>query len=477
MRQVYHVDSQLVGSFKIHASLWSGEGSGVRYRVGQNYNVRFEFGDDMWDLDVKKASVSDRDPILPKPIPQFGEYLDCAESAVIGFKLYYSTDHTLLSLLAKKLGCWDQAESIMNVIRPRFSDKFDGKISLYKNIKDARRERLTAMKLGRAFKFMMPDATDVQIEECVDAVRKQFDKRDFKLLVGNSRDTFNFAYTAERVSYRNPRTTSQRKSIASSCMHDITILNHDSHSDISPAEVYASGDFKVAYLIDNRNRIGGRVVYRVFPDGSISSGPIYGACEHSLDLLEEHINSHTESHCDWGGAKLLRLDDGYGRLIGPYLDGYDEVSYYDDKYLVVGCGEYDAGGTDGYFDDIGTFCGCCEDTFNSEFGGAYIEAEGQDVCEHCLESYYVYSETYGEYISSNNAVEVICGTNRYGLEYDWMDENDDHVYCEWEEVHYRDHLVIYNEEFDLYIPKHLVDDSSYDEVFKRGEFAEEKEAA
>jgi hypothetical protein len=348
----------------------------------------------------------------------------------------------------------------------------DGKISLYKNLSDVHRGRKTTMKLGRALKFLMPKASDKFIESYVDRIREMFVKRGFKMHVGSDREAFRFAYMHDRARYLNPKTTSYRKSLASSCMHDVEV------GGISPAEVYASGDFKVAYLTDVHGRLGGRVVYRVLDDGFISPGPLYGVCEHSLDLLQAHIDNHEVDCNDWDGAELLRIEK-WGDLVGPYIDGHKKVSDWGDTVVIDSCGDLSCESTDGLFESAGCFCEYCEGRGDAD-DMTYVESHGM-VCDSCIEVDFFQSESDYEWYHIDAGFQVVESLSSWGPRTLWVHRHDmdDYVFCERELNYDYWHidLCTYVDALDLWVPNHKIDlaDERYEDAI--AELDKEKDAA
>ena len=93
---------------------------------------------------------------------------------------------------------------------------------------------------------------------------------------------------------------------------------------MSPAEVYASGDFKIAWLETLEGHVAARVVFSARVGTKAYHAPIYGACEQSLDMLDTYLQDNkvelSSDLGEWHGLKLLNIESD-GRTVGPYMDG------------------------------------------------------------------------------------------------------------------------------------------------------------
>ena len=364
--------------------------------------------------------------------------------------------------------------TVLLMFQPFASTLTFGSISLTRTAKDRKANRQTSMKFGRALLHMFPYLTNEQVENLVTKYRTEMAPRSFTLKTGTTREDFKKAYTHTRCSYQNPKTTCQRKSLATSCLHEK--LTDDG---TSPAEVYASGEFTVAWLEDSLGHIGGRVVIRDKGDEDKPyAAPVYGACDVSLTLLQDYLSSiDAVSDTDgWIGAKLLHLvDSREDRIIGPYIDGdlsADLVHGGSGYYLVLkecSYGEYQFTDTDGYLEEANTgYCDVCSDRINEH--DSYFNDDGVPHCECCFNEYYV--QTDNGPIPINEAVQVTY-TSRFGsnTREEWA-HVDDAVYCECVDQYWYPSDVTDTEDGE-YVPTHLVGD--YPELFPSDEEDEEEQ--
>ena len=344
----------------------------------------------------------------------------------------------------------------------------DGKsISLFLTVKDKRRDRRTTMKAGRAFRHMFPTLDDKRIAALTEDWIEQTSERELILKVGGDAAAFKQAYNGTRASYRNPKITKSRKSLATSCIHDVDIwVDGD---NMSPAEVYASGDFKVAWLETVGGYVAGRVVFSARVGTKQTHAPIYGACEQSLDILQDYLDTngieYTPDQGEWDGLWLRKVEDDNGRLVGPYLDGEllgeDMDTHIALRAYCSSAIRFD--GTDGYASQ-GDLCVCCGDVMAHD---TEYHTDDGTMCECCFGEHYTY--TYdGCIISTEDACGVYAMVR--GQVISIAVHVDDSVYCEpCAEYWHIDDVIA--SDCGEYVPYHARFD--YPELFP----AEEEEAA
>ena len=358
-----------------------------------------------------------------------------------------------------------EADRALAIFKPT---KVEGSsaISLYLNAKDAKRERRTTMKVGRAFKHMFNHLSDKQIAALAEAWIEESSPREFVLKVGGERKDFRKAYCGVRAKYRNPVTTSYRKSLATSCMHTTKV--DDGDGDMSPAEVYASGDFKIAWLETLEGHIAARVVFSARVGTKSYHAPIYGACEQSLDMLETYLQDNkvelSSDLGEWHGLKLLNIESD-GRTVGPYMDGCVRGDVSGDHIVLSHRGDLDFDSTDGYASD-GEMCAHCGDSVSED--DLYHTDDG-GLCEHCFNENYAYTEN-GEVIPADQAVYALNRSSWNGNCYEICVHIDEAVFCEDLDQYWVEEDVTWSECGDYAIPTHLMKD--YPEYFP-SEFGED----
>lgn len=340
-------------------------------------------------------------------------------------------------------------------------------ISLFLNVKDKRRDRRTTMKAGRAFRHMFPTLDDKRIAALTEDWIEQTSERELILKVGGDAAAFKQAYNGTRASYRNPKITKVRKSLATSCIHDVDVwVDGD---NMSPAEVYASGDFKVAWLETVEGCVAGRVVFSARVGTKQTHAPIYGACEQSLDMLQDYLDTngieYTLDQGEWEGLWLRKVEDDHGSLVGPYLDG-ELVGEDMGTHIALRAhcsSEIRFDGTDGH-PSQGDLCVCCGDVITPD---TEYNTDDGTMCECCFGEHYTF--TYdGDMIS----VEDVCGVYAVvrGQVISMAVHVDDSVYCEpCDEYWHIDDVIA--SDCGEYVPYHKRFD--YPELFPSEEEKEE----
>lgn len=340
----------------------------------------------------------------------------------------------------------------------------DSAISLFRTGSDRKRDRRTTMKPGKAFRLMFPTISDKDVASITEAWIEMTSPRELTLHVAKSKEAFAEAYGGDRAPYRNPSTTNERKSIATSCMQHIArdIWVDGTFVHTSVGEVYASGDFAIAYLKDKDGLIAGRVIYSDVADEPRYAGPLYGACEQSLDMLQSHLDSVEATYNveGWNGLRfnLIGSDDD---PLATYVDGdiggnpsrcgkYIELEKYG--------GHYSFDGTDGHVTN-GTHCEHCECSIHEDEA---MFTDWGPLCENCFDESYVMLEG-GDVIDREDAAEVrTIGWN--GACTSTMVHIDEAVYCEGlDQCWHIDDVTIDDDGFAT--PTHLLpDDDNMEEA-------------
>ena len=142
----------------------------------------------------------------------------------------------------------------------------------------------------------------------------------------------------------------------------------------------------------------------------------------------------------------------------PYMD---TLFYYDGKYLNNYNGEYQLRNTDGTIDGANTgYCSCCGDYIHED-ELRYVESVETQVCQDCIGTYYIWSDTLEEYVYMDSTITVT--RNRYG-DVDIVHSDTDLEYydlyvCEITDELYHENYLIYTQ--DCYFVSDRETDSLY----------------
>jgi hypothetical protein len=332
-------------------------------------------------------------------------------------------------------------------------------ISIYKNAKDRKRTRRSTMKPGRAFKHMLEKAEDKEIAKLTETYIEAIAPREFILKEGTSRAAFRRAYCGIRADNRNVEITRMRKALARSCMHTLKVESDEPEEDMSPAEIFASGDFMVAWLETTDKKIAARVVFSIKEGHTKTHAPIYGACEQSINELEYYMKDMEVSNVtEWAGMRVLRIDTPSGQ-IGPYMDCGIKGEEVDGYIELCEDGTISFESTDGYTSD-GIYCENCNEVHQEE--EMCQTPEGDMICRDCFDANYICLDD-GEVYSINEVEEVayFCKhTNR--VKYNWV-HRDEAVYCEEQDEWWMEGEVTQTDCGGYYMPTHMIPD--YPELF------------
>lgn len=433
-------------------------------------------GDNHYVTDDPNIHAIEDNRLKPTPYGSVSDIMEMVKDIYYYRGAYFnlSDDGRVINFLHHELCLTDNERMMAHLYAPIITKDNVGKVSVFMNVSDRRRDRRTDIKIGRFVRLIRSAVNDKTVEIISNKFKIKYTPRDFTLHVSSTRPAFRYAYKGVRCTYQDPRTNSTRKSLANSCMHTVSC---DSDGT-SPAEVYASGDFHIAWvttLENGKERLGGRVIIRnPVDDNPPIHGPLYGACEASLDKLQEYLDTiGATDDGDWEGAKLLKLHGDRG-IIAPYSDMDSCVADYGDFLEFCPYGDYELDSTDGFISH-GDFCQHCEERFDYEDEGGYVDGCGP-TCQHCLDYHYVWIDEIDSYAHLDTCVEVHY---RFGnsthTEYR-LEDSMTFVWSECEGDYWCEDDVSYSDNMNDYVPTHMIlaypDD--YPEFYEK---EEEKDAA
>ena len=341
----------------------------------------------------------------------------------------------------------------------RRSTQYTGKITLYKSHKDLDEDRETAMRPARAIKLMFPEFDHKTLNEITDAYLQKFAPRKLVLHTSESPDDFKLAYSGEQSASENVQTTYKRKHMAHSCMR-YEFSNLPQH----PVEAYASGDFKIIYVLDQEGLVCSRCVVAVNTDDPSNipqAGPIYGVSEQSIDMINNHLtdvmNAIQAGSSDWSGARLSRIPnpDGEG-FIAPYLDICPQHLTDNGEYLIVDSyGEIDASNYSGVLGGHEYHCHCCEEGL-TEDQYYFSETTEEYYCESCYYDEHFYCDYAGADVHRDDTTNVqIMGSSGHSytetVATSVIEYGDDFIHCDSDGEYWDCDSVTYIESEDIYV--------------------------
>lgn len=354
--------------------------------------------------------------------------------------------------------------SIIGAFKPTASREIAGAIAIYQNREKKDKDISTRYsKIGRAFRAMFPDLHDSVIEKFADKYRELYPVNDYVLKVGSDAADFKKAYAGVQVACQNPYTTSSRKSLANSCMrYDFDNL------PCHPTETYASGDFRIYWTETAKGLVGSRCVVHIPSDGKPQAGPIYGVCEHSINLIE---NALKEADADlygsscWEGAKLVHKPHK-GGVIGPYIDGnYQNLRESNcGEFLIIcdgGRNTYEASNYSGILGNSDyVYCTECD----ADVDDVFHDNDGNCLCESCYNENWRYCDEYnGTMPAEGGAFAYYSTSSRGGWFSQWVCEEaltEYYTYCEDEGEWFRNEFVVENADGN-YVSHRAINEGTY----------------
>lgn len=342
----------------------------------------------------------------------------------------------------------------VQLYEPRVSSKYQGKISLYMNHKDKARDRLTALRPGRAFKLMFPELPDPKIAELVDKFNISYPIVELSLHTGREEGDFIKAYSYEQSVMQNVVTTTSRKSLANSCMR---LRAEFEGLPKHPSAAYASGEFLSVWTEDNKGGIASRCVLWWKEGETPQAGPVYGTSEQSIDVIEEYllsINAKLYDEATWVGAKLLYIPCNGGAL-APYLDHEKGLSISSCEEFLVVCsgdeGDFVAETYSGVLSHRSQhYCEACGDSVDEV--DVFSSPDGECYCEYCYNERFTtcYEDDYEVY-SREDMDLCRVGKLRWGwheeLVYNPAQHDYQHIYGHW----YHPDLCVTTEQGDVFV--------------------------
>lgn len=342
---------------------------------------------------------------------------------------------------------WTKLLYVQNFFLPVVSEKFFPNIALFTNRDKYDRDLQTAIKPGKAIKFIFPSLTPQEIEHWVDKYKETYYPQNFVVEVRDGQEDFKRIYEADAAPNQNP---TFGKNLSTSCMRG-------SFDELSyhPSEAFASGDFEIAAVW-----LGDQLAARtVIAKENKTYAPIYTVSNPAYIFMNEHLTTlgcKQGDNGDWRGLKLLRLEESSGTCVGPYLDlsacGLEKT----DKFFVIDQGSvatFNQYGVTG-----GLLCCRCENTMDED--SAYSFEDGL-YCQDCYNEYVYHCDHCDEDCREVSTVNVLDRRDRPREEF-WCSHCQEQgaVYCEHYNEYWGEDFVTEIVDTDNYFPTHLIEDSS-----------------
>lgn len=257
------------------------------------------------------------------------------------------------------------------------------------------RDRQVRMKVG---KYLTKYYSDVLTSEQIRAFANGEKGHDVKF--GETEEDFRYVYA------HGPR----------SCMAgDFCNIS----GDYMPTDVYATGEFKIAYIEPLTHSVLARAIVH---EPTKTWVRVYGDEGQTLaDWLDS--NGYTKESGWPEGTRLLKIEDSYGRYVLPYIDGDVRGVRHSGSDWVLTDRGYDiyCDFTDGVFDpDQGEPCGDCGENCDPD-DMYYSEYHDRSIGPCCIDNYR----------------EAIFTSRGYTT---WVHE-DETIYCESNGTYYVERVL------------------------------------
>lgn len=266
------------------------------------------------------------------------------------FKLQYRNTNIDIVNMFKYIGYqyYDTkaVDAILRRYMPRMSISDNTLMTHYTNSTKYKDDLRTPVKPGKLLKKIFPMVMDSQVESVSNWYKNKYiiNTNNLVYKIGTTKEDFKHAYCDNKRSEALSSSFFDKgfKSSSDSCMRDKFSFSNGIH----PTEAYASGDFEVHYLEDDKGKVHARCVVCVnTKDGpSFSRAPIYAANLNAAKYLSDKLNSKKEFG-SWVGARLLKIPvynaDSYIKYIGPYMDTGVMLGKNDENNFYLATSEYD----------------------------------------------------------------------------------------------------------------------------------------
>jgi hypothetical protein len=371
---------------------------------------------------------------------------------------------------------------LFNCFQPAQAKDNPLNLAIYESKDKFDRDIRLSGKPGKIIKRILPFASESFCAAFADWFKEQFADIAYTVKESTEADCFALAYSGIQSKTTNPNLSFNNdvklyaKSLSGSCMR-YDKSDFRSGLPIHPAEVYASGDFKIVYAVDPKGHIGARCVVNIKQRDSdvYRPGPIYTATDSAFNAVAAYMVTQgydKQGTCDssgWHGARIRAVEHD-GGYIAPFMDlcGEGNLTSDDEFFRLSRNGEYTFRETGGTIEST-QFCCMCEDCgegIREEDDQFYIEDNGSTICESCYNNSYFTCNGNGNVYSNDDSVEVFYRsygrTRSRTYSQDHVDSGrGDCVFCDNESEYWADDDVVYIECEEVYTPAHCVTDSYF----------------
>lgn len=341
---------------------------------------------------------------------------------------------------------------------PQVAKSDNSKIAYYKSREHALKGRKTVTTIGRFLTRFLKFDNDTEV--CRDLIK------ELRLIMTEDLTSFiKFAHTTDEII--DLYTNKCRGGSLSTCMsHDAGYYFGHCH----PLTVYGqSKDISIAYL-----EVDGKVKARAVINNKRKeyNGTQYG----DTSMLKQALDDMGYSEGDLTDCIIPKIENenGHGGYIMPYIDFIGTVNDYDiNNWIIASYGDHDSNesfngdqATGLILADVnnrGADCDNCGDRYDNEMEGAYIDDEGIDVCQHCLENDFTHAygaNQWQDYFRTESYTFVEFDCEYYIIDYL---ANHNLVFCDRDDCAYSLDDCVYLDNYNEYV--HLDDVISYDDEY------------
>ena len=371
---------------------------------------------------------------------------------------------------------------LFNCFQPAQAKDNPLNLAIYESKDKYDRDIRLSGKPGRIIKRILPFATESFCNQFAEWFKEEFADIAYTVKESTESDCFALAYSGTQSKTTNPGLSFNNeyklyaKSLSGSCMrHDKSEFR--SGLPIHPAEVYASGDFKIVWAEDAKGYIAARCVVNIKQrDSSVyKPGPIYTATDSAFQAVASYMVAQgydKQGVCDssgWHGARIkaIEFDGGY---IAPFMDlcGQGELLDSGNHFRLTRHGDYAFRETGGVIESEQFCCSCgeCGEGIREDDSQYFVEDDQTTICESCYNNSYFTCAGDGNVYSNDDAVEVfyraLGRTRSQTYSQDHVDSGyGECVFCDNENEYWVSDDVTFIECEEIYVPSHIVTDSYF----------------